>query len=95
MADIAELIDEVANPDLRERLVREVKHLKATKRLGLVCERHFPEPVLLAGQPVRPGSSVRLRTEPDEEYEVSAVDGPTATIVPVENSRAGGGVRRT
>lgn len=85
MARIEDLIDEISDPALRDQIAREVKELKSAKRFGLVYEDHVPETVSLFGLPVRPGSIVQKRTEPNDQgrYEVTAVDGDTASIVPV------------
>lgn len=44
MAKIEDLIDEIADPGLRERIASEVKELKRTKRSGLGFEEHISEP---------------------------------------------------
>jgi len=84
VARIEDLIDEVADPGLRDQLAREVKELKAQKRFGLVFERHMPESVLLHGCPVRVGSIVQKRREPDNHarYKVTAADGDHAVLRP-------------
>ena len=43
MAKIEDLIDEIADPGLRERIAGEVRELKRTKRFGLVFEEQVPE----------------------------------------------------
>lgn len=85
MARIEDLIDEVSDPELRAQIAAEVKHLKTHKRFGLVYEDHVPETVSLFGLPVRPGSIVHKRTEPEDDrrWEVVAVEGDTASIRPV------------
>ena len=52
MAKIEDLIDEIADPALRERIAGEVRELKRTKRFGLVFEEHIPETVSLYGLPI-------------------------------------------
>lgn len=90
MARIEELIDEVADPRLRDQLAREVKELKAQKRFGLVFERHMPESVLLHGFPVRAGSIVQKRREPENHirYEVKSLDGDEAVLAAVGEAEA-------
>ncbi len=85
MARIEDLIDEIPDPALRDQIAREVKHLKSTKRFGLVYEEHVPETVSLFGLPVHPGSIVQKRTEPGDQtrWAVASVNGETATITPV------------
>lgn len=85
MARIEDLIDEIANPSLREEIARQVKMLKTTKRFGLVFEDHVPETVSLPGLTMRPGLVVQHRRKPEEatRYQVLSVDNGKATIVPV------------
>src|SRR5665811_782170 len=84
MAKIEDLIDEIADPVLRERIANEVKDLKETKRFGLVFEEHIPETVSLYGLPIRPGLIVQNRTTPKDltEYRVLRTEDNEATLVP-------------
>ena len=84
MAKIEDLVDEIADPGLRERISLEVKDLKETKRFGLVFEEHIPETVSLYGLPIRPGLIVQNRTTPKDltEFQVLRVEGDEATLVP-------------
>lgn len=84
MAKIEDLIGEIADPVLRERIANEVKDLKETKRFGLVFEEHIPETVSLYGLPIRPGLMVQNRTTPRDltEYQVIRVEDDEATLVP-------------
>ena len=84
MAKIEDLIDEIADPELRERIANEVKDLKETKRFGLVFEEHIPETVSLHGLPIRPGLIVQNRTTPEDltEFQVIGVEAGKATVVP-------------
>lgn len=84
MAKIEDLVDEVADPQLREGIAREVTELKATKSFGLVFEEHIPETVSLHGLPIRPAMIVQNRTTPDDltEFQVLSVDNGKATLVP-------------
>lgn len=84
MAKVEDLIDEIADPVLRERIAHEVKDLKETKRFGLVFEEHIPETVSLHGLPIRPGLIVQNRTTPQDltEFQVLSVEGDEATLVP-------------
>ena len=43
MAAIHELIKQVSDPALRERLEQEVKNVTKDKKFGLVFEEHLPE----------------------------------------------------
>ena len=60
MAKIEDLVDEIADPGLRERIADEVRELKRTKRFGLVFEEHIPETVSLYG--LRSGRGWWFRT---------------------------------
>lgn len=84
MAKIEDLIDEIADPVLRERIAGEVRELKRTKRFGLVFEEHIPETVSLYGLPIREGLMVQNRTTPDDltEFRVLAVEDGQAAVVP-------------
>lgn len=84
MAKIEDLVDEIADPALRDRIAREVKDLKETKRFGLVFEEHIPETVSLYGLPIRAGLIVQNRTTPDDltEYQVLSVENGKAILVP-------------
>ncbi len=84
MAKIEDLIDEIADPALRERIAGEVRELKRTKRFGLVFEEHIPETVSLYGLPIREGLMVQNRTTPDDltEFRVLRVEDGQATVVP-------------
>lgn len=85
MARIEDLIDEIADPDLRDDIARQVKLLKSTKRFGLVFEDHVPETVTLHGLNLRAGSVVQNRRRPEEttRFQVLSVENGKATIVPV------------
>ncbi|WP_420611585.1 site-specific DNA-methyltransferase [Candidatus Spongiisocius sp.] len=84
MAKIEDLIDEIADPALRERIAGEVRELKRTKRFGLVFEEHIPETVSLYGLPIREGLMVQNRTTPDDltEFRVLRVADGHAAVVP-------------
>ena len=84
MAKIEDLIDEIADPALRERIAGEVRELKRIKRFGLVFEEHIPETVSLYGLPIREGLVVQNRTTPNDltEFRVLGVSDGTATVVP-------------
>lgn len=43
MAAIDDLIAQIDDPALRERLAREVAELQRTRKFGLVFEQHLPE----------------------------------------------------
>ena len=85
MARIEDLIDEIANPGLRDEIARQVKLLKSTKRFGLVFEDHVPETVSLHGLAISAGSVVQNRRRPEEStrFRVLSVANGKAIIAPV------------
>lgn len=62
MAAIDDLIAQVENPELRDKLLREVARMNKQKKFGLVFEEHLPECTPLYEMPVKPGSNVTLKT---------------------------------
>lgn len=62
MAAIHDLLSQVQDEDLREKLLQEVKKLEKTKKFGLVFEEHIPECTPLYDIPIRKGSKVSLKT---------------------------------
>ncbi len=61
MAAIHELIKQVSDPALRERLEQEVKNITKDKKFGLVFEEHIPECTALYGHPIKRGVNVAKR----------------------------------
>lgn len=62
MAAIQDLISQIENPELRERIGREVDKLMKQKKFGLVFEEHLPECTPLYDIPVQMGAKVALKT---------------------------------
>lgn len=62
MAAIQDLISQIENPELRERIGREVDKLVKQKKFGLVFEEHLPECTPLYDIPVKKGTKVALKT---------------------------------
>lgn len=62
MAALNELIQKIENPELRERIGREVDKLVKQKKFGLVFEEHLPECTPLYDIPVKKGAKVALKT---------------------------------
>ncbi len=58
MAVIDDLISQIQDPALKERISREVSRLQSGKKFGLVYEEHMPECTPLYGFPIRIGSMV-------------------------------------
>src|ERR1035437_2505080 len=86
MAYIDQLLDQVAEPDLRARLVGAVDALRKGKKFGLVFEEHIPETVMLPSFGVRVGAKVARRNDPLDpngkvRYLVTQVEGKELTVV--------------
>ena len=58
MAAINDLIARIQDPDLRQRIDKEVKELTKQKKFGLVFENHVPEMTLLYDYPISRGCKV-------------------------------------
>lgn len=79
MAAINDLINQIDNAELRERIQKEVDKLAKQKKFGLVFEEHLPECTPLYDIPVRRGSKVALKHgEVNEIYEVLRLDDNSA-----------------
>jgi hypothetical protein len=63
MARLEDLINDIADPSLRNQIAGEVGKLKARKKFGLVFEEHLPEVVQLPGLAVKPGARVAKRND--------------------------------
>ena len=64
MAAIHQLISQVPDPALRERLQQEADALTHSRSFGLVFERHLPEVTPMHGARPRRGDTVAVRGEP-------------------------------
>ncbi len=62
MAAIDELIQQIADPVLRDRIRQEADKLAKQKKFGLVFEEHIPECTPLYEVPVKKGVSVALKS---------------------------------
>lgn len=67
MATIDNLLSEVIDATLRDKLIAAVTDLRRNKKFGLVFEEHIPETVLLPAAGVRQGDVVMLRREPQNK----------------------------
>ena len=63
MAAINDLIAQIQDPILREKIEREANKLSKQKKFGLVFEEHLPESTRLYGVPIRKGSMVTLKND--------------------------------
>lgn len=61
MAAVDDLIAQIEDPALRERLAREVAELQRARKFGLVFEQHLPELLPIYSATPRPGDLVGKR----------------------------------
>ncbi len=79
MAAIKDLLQQITDPMLRERLTEEVTRISKNKKFGLVFEEHVPECTPLYGVPIRCDSTVARKTgKLNRIYIVKKIDGKTA-----------------
>ena len=62
MALLQDLIQQIDDPALRERILQETNKLVKQKKFGLVFEEHLPECTPLYDMPIHLGSKVALKT---------------------------------
>ena len=62
MALLQDLIQQIDDPTLRDRILQETNKLIKQKKFGLVFEEHLPECTPLYDVPIRVGSKVALKT---------------------------------
>lgn len=83
MAEIHELIDRVAEPELKAQLLAAVDKLSKQKKFGLVFEDHLPECTPLYEVPVQKGRLVSLKGgEVNDLYVVLTITGGIASCLP-------------
>lgn len=76
MALLQDLIKQVEDLELRERILREVDKMSKQKKFGLVFEEHLPECTPLYHVKIKRGSKVSLKTgKVDDIYIVRSIDG--------------------
>lgn len=82
MAAINDLIRQITDPDLRDRIQKEVDKLTKQKKFGLVFEEHLPECTPLYDIPVRRGVKAALKAgDVSDFYQVLKVgDGKAICI---------------
>lgn len=82
MAAIDDLINQISDTDLRERIKAEVDKINSQKKFGLVFEDHLPESTPLYDVPIMIGSVVGPKTGyMKENYVVTAMDGDNVTCI--------------
>ena len=76
MAVLQDLIGQIEDPALRERILSEISKLLKQKKFGLVFEEHLPECTPLYDIPIRIGQTVAEKTGyVSDIYEVLKIDG--------------------
>jgi adenine-specific DNA-methyltransferase len=82
MAVINDLVNQIEDKALRERIAAEVERLTKQKKVGLVFEEHLPECTPLYDVPVRRGSTVARKSGPmNVVYRVLQITDGMATCV--------------
>lgn len=79
MAAINDLIRQIEDPELRNRIQSEVDKLQKQKKFGLVFEEHLPECTPLYDVPVKKGRKVALKGEKASDF---------YTVLKIENGKA-------
>ena len=72
MAAINDLISQIQDPELRDRIQKEVNKLSKQKKFGLVFEDHIPECTPLYDTPIKRGCTV-MRRDSSEDKSVYVV----------------------
>ena len=76
MALLQDLIQQIDDPALRDRILQETNKLLKQKKFGLVFEEHLPECTPLYDVPIRVGSKVAVKTGyVSDIYTVVKIDG--------------------
>jgi len=79
MALLQDLIQQIDDPALRERILQETNKLLKQKKFGLVFEEHIPECTPLYDIPVRKGALVAIKDKNiQQSYVVESITGGTA-----------------
>ena len=79
MAVINDLVAQIEDANLRERIAKEVERLSKQKKFGLVFEEHLPECTPLYDIPVKVGSTVAMKTgKVNDVYKVLSIKDDTA-----------------
>ncbi|MBE6926867.1 MAG: site-specific DNA-methyltransferase, partial [Ruminococcaceae bacterium] len=80
MAAINDLINQIQDPALRERIQKEVNKLAKQKKFGLVFEEHMPECTPLYDMPVKAGATVAKKAgQVNDIYQVIRIEDGMAT----------------
>lgn len=86
MALLQDLIQQIDDPALRERILQETNKLMKQKKFGLVFEEHIPECTPLYDIPVRKGALVAIKGKNiQQSYVVESISGDMAKCFDKEN----------
>ena len=89
MATINDLICQIENVELRDRIQKEVDALSKQKKFGLVFEDHIPECTLLYDVPVQRGRMVAIKgQDADAQYFVAGLKNGVARCISKATSEA-------
>ena len=88
MAAINDLISQIQDESLRNRIQEEVNKMAKKKKFGLVFEEHMPESTPLYDMPIKKGSNVMLRDNKDDKsiYVVLNIENDTAVCAKSEQA---------
>lgn len=87
MAAINDLISQIQDKELRERIQHEVDKMAKQKKFGLVFEEHLPECTPLYDVPVKVGATVAKRTgKVNDIYKVLSITGGVASCLHREDA---------
>lgn len=82
MAAIDDLLKQIDDPALQERIRRETNKINKQKKFGLVFEEHLPECTPLYDVPIHVGSKVSTKGKSiDELYTLTKINGDTVECV--------------
>lgn len=88
MAAINDLISQIEDKELRERIEQELNKLSKQKKFGLVFEEHLPECVPLYDVPIKKGCKVAPKAgKVNEFYTVMQVEGDNVYCIDKKESK--------
>ena len=86
MSAINDLISQIENSELRERIQSELDRMNKQKKFGLVFEEHLPESVKLYDVPIRKDSIVMKKKREKTDYKVLSIQDGIAECVERKSS---------
>lgn len=90
MALVDDLVSQIPDLSLRERLQKAVNDLRRRQKFGLVFEEHIPETTAIFGLPITAGSLVQRRQEPEGNLPlrvIRLIDGGKSAVLAAEDGR--------